>query len=362
MTPAQRVYTHAPVLIVGTGLLGTSIGLSLRARGVDVYLADSSPIQLSLAVDYGAGLRLTDDVEPGLVIVCVPPEHTASQVQRQLEAWPDAIVTDVASVKAPVLVALRDSGVDLSRYVGVHPMAGRERSGAMSARSDLFVGRPWVVCVHDQASEAAITAVRRLGEDLDATVLTMDPEAHDAAVALVSHVPQVLSTLLAGRLVGNAQAAQLAGQGLRDMTRIAASSPDMWLQVLAMNSESVLQVLTAYKDELERMIAALGSLDAPGALSELADQFRAGNDGVTVIPGKHGGTNEFDSVIVMVDDKPGELARLFAEIGEIGINIEDLRLEHSPGAAIGLAEVSIIPGARETLVTELEQRTWRIVG
>lgn len=362
MTSDHNTYTHDVVLIVGTGLLGTSIGLALRARGVEVYLADSSPTQLALAVDYGAGAKLRDGVEPGLVVVAVPPEHTAGQVQRQLEAWPDAVVTDVASVKAPVLTKLRESGVDLSRYVGVHPMAGRERSGAMSARADLFVGRPWVVSAHPDASQQAISAVRQLGEDLDSTVLTMAPADHDVAVALVSHVPQVLSTLLAGRLVGHTEATQLAGQGLRDMTRIAGSAPEMWLQVLAMNSESVVRVLQSYRSELDRLIKALTNLDTPGALTELAEKFRAGNDGVAAIPGKHGGTNEFASVIVIVDDKPGELARLFAEIGESGINIEDLRLEHSPGAAIGLADVSVLPQAREALITELEQRKWRIVG
>ena len=135
-----------PVRIVGTGLLGTSIGLKLRELGVRVLLSDPSPTSLALARDVGAGEIDPGDVPVTLVVVGAPPDVTASVVVAELARHPEATVTDVASVKAGIWAAVQAGGADLSRYVGGHPMAGRERSGPVAARADLFLGRPWVVC------------------------------------------------------------------------------------------------------------------------------------------------------------------------------------------------------------------------
>ena len=118
---------QGPVRIVGAGLLGSSIGLALRAKGVDVILDDSSPSTVRLAVDYGAGRHAADGDAPELIVVAVPPDVTARIVAAELAAYPDALVTDVASVKLAPLDELRELGADLSRYIGSHPMAGRER-------------------------------------------------------------------------------------------------------------------------------------------------------------------------------------------------------------------------------------------
>lgn len=350
------------MLVVGTGLLGTSIALALRARGVDVLLSDSSPSSQALAVDYGAGRALSDGDDPVLVIVAVPPEVTATIVVKQMEAWPDAVVTDVASVKESVLDGVLAAGVDASRYVGSHPMAGRERGGPMSARADLFVGRPWVIAAHSSSDPEAVDAVERLALDAEAVPVRLGATEHDRAVAFVSHVPQVISTLLAERLLdAGPKALELAGQGLRDTTRIAASDPTLWLQVLASNASPVVRILRDYAADLADMIDALSDVSRQGARRRIADAFAAGNAGVGAIPGKHGTDTRFASLVVMVDDRPGELARLFAEIGEAGVNIEDLRLEHSPGAPIGLAEIWVLPESLSGLAAELQERQWRIV-
>jgi prephenate dehydrogenase len=120
------------VRVVGVGLLGTSIGLGLRARGVDVILADASPTNLSIAIDYGAGRGSAAHDAPQIIVVCVPPDVTAQIVAAELTAYPDALVTDVASVKLAPLEELRASGADVSRYLGSHPLAGRERGGPLS--------------------------------------------------------------------------------------------------------------------------------------------------------------------------------------------------------------------------------------
>lgn len=356
---AARV--HGTVRVVGAGLLGSSIGHALRARGVDVALADSSPAQLRLAIDYGAGRAAQDDDAPALVVVAVPPDVTADVIARELAAFPDAVVTDVASVKLAPLTELRARGVDLTRYIGSHPMAGRERGGAISARADIFIGRPWVVCRDGETSAADLALVEALALDVGAVLFEMTPEEHDRSVALVSHVPQLVASLLAGRFLAAPDGSlDLAGQGVRDTTRIAASAPELWVQILGANAAPVVEVLDALAADLSLVADALRAPDAPGARRAVADTIRRGNDGVERLPGKHGQNRRFETVVVMVDDRPGQLGRLFGELGELEVNVEDLRLEHSPGAQFGLAEISVEPDAVHRATEGLQARGWRI--
>ncbi|PPF87316.1 prephenate dehydrogenase [Subtercola sp. Z020] len=351
------------VRVVGAGLLGTSIGLGLRARGVDVIVADASPTHVSIAVDYGAGRAAAATDEPQLIVVCVPPDVTARVVAAELEAFPHAVVTDVASVKLSVLHELRASGADVSRYVGTHPMAGRERGGPLQGRADLFLGRPWVVAAHDGISYQRGSVIDDLILDLGATLVEMTPEAHDSSVALISHVPQVVATLMARRLTDAPGAAvNLAGQGLRDVTRIAAGDPGLWVQILGANAQPVVGILKQFRHDLDHVIDALDAPEAVGNRRRLAEELLGGNVGVARIPGKHGQDTRYTQIVVMVDDRPGELARLMGDVGEAGVNLEDLRLEHSPGAQIGLAEIAVLPEAAGGLVDWLAARGWRIAG
>ena len=349
------------VRIVGTGLLGASVGLGLRALGVDVIVHDSSPSNLSLAIDYGAGRAARDTDNPRLIVVAVPPDVTARVVADQLATFPDALVTDVASVKVAVLAGLREAGADIDRYIGSHPLAGRERGGPISARGDLFLGRPWVITPHDGMPAARVGVIEDLVLDLGAVPVIMTAEQHDSSVALVSHVPQVIASLLARRLIsGTESALSLSGQGLRDTSRIASSDPELWVQILGANADAVVEVLRDFRADLDQAIEVLGAPAVPGARRGLAELLAGGNRGVARIPGKHGQDRRFSQIIVMIDDKPGELARLLTEIGDIGVNVEDLRLEHSPGQQIGLAEIAVLPEAESGLVADLEARGWRI--
>lgn len=353
-----------PVKIVGSGLIGTSIGLALTQAGIKVLLSDSSPAVQDLAVDFGAGEKFQDGQTPTLVVVCVPPDVTASVIKQQLEIHPQATVTDVASVKATILEKLEETTADLSRYVGSHPMAGREQAGALAGRSDIFIGRPWVISPNKKSAKSSIDQVEALALDLGATLVHLNPNDHDRAVALVSHAPQLVASLLAARL-SNSQSDDiaLAGQGLRDTTRIAASDPKLWIQILAANSEEVAKVVESLKDDLVSVLDALKEVGRPGSLASLGKLLEAGNLGVSRIPGKHGqSATQYSKVIVMIDDKPGELARLLTEVGEVGINLEDLTLEHATGAAVGLPELYVLPSAEKQLITELTARGWKIVG
>lgn len=366
--------TQGPVLIVGSGLLGASLGLALQAGGVEVLLRDTSPTALRLAQDIGAGIPCVDaaGVEPRLVVVAAPPDVADVCVVEALREFPTACVTDVASVKSAVVEGVLAAAVDdprlACRYVGSHPMAGRERSGAGGADADLFCGRPWVVVAHPDSDPEAVVAVRTLATDVGALPIEMDAVTHDESVALVSHVPQLVSSLLAARLVeARGETLGLAGQGLRDMTRIAASDPRLWTAILAGNAAPVVGVLEQLQGDLDELLTYLrvaverGPLRG-GSVGAVSRVMRAGNAGVARIPGKHGGApRRYAELEVLIPDQPGELGRLFGELGEIGVNIEDLVLEHSAGQPVGLARLSLDPLRLADAEAELQRRGWRLL-
>ena len=348
------------VKIVGTGLLGTSLGLALARQGVVANLSDHSKSNLRLAVEYGAGAVTTS--EPDLVVVCVPPDLTAEVVLQELVQHPGAIVTDVASVKGDISEQIAKS-MHAARYVGSHPMAGREKGGPGSARADLFFARPWVISASEAADSNAVEIVRDLAVRVGALPIELSAQQHDAAVALVSHLPPLVSSALATALTsGTDEQLALAGQGLRDTARIASSDPDLWLQIVSQNADAITPLIRAVREELQSLEQALQNLDAQGALAKVHSLLSRGNQGVARIPGKHGGKYaQYQQVTVMIDDSPGALAALFTFVGEIGVNIEEIKLEHSPGAPIGLVELQVVPGSFEHLVKELTSHGWRLV-
>lgn len=367
----------ATVRIVGTGLLGTSIGLKLRELGVRVLLSDPSPTALALARDVGAGEPDPGGVPVPLVVIGAPPDVTASVVAAELARHPEATVTDVASVKSGIWTAVLASGADITRYVGGHPMAGRERSGPVAARADLFLGRPWVVCPADSSTHSARTdlarveIVRRLAAAVGASPVVMPAVDHDEAVAMISHVPQIAASLVAARLVkASDPAVGLSGQGLRDVTRVADSDPALWAQILAANAAPVGRVLREMRSDLDGLIEALAALEAGtdgrnhavGARAAVARVVADGRTGRERIPGKHGEPlTRYAVVTALLPDKAGQLARLFNDIGEAGINVEEFGLEHAPGQKVGLASVSVLPAAREALERALIERGWHVV-
>ncbi|MFP5253108.1 MAG: prephenate dehydrogenase [Actinomycetes bacterium] len=350
-----------PVLVVGAGLLGTSIGLALRRAGIDVALHDVNSEHLRTASGLGAANLGVSELEryggPRLVVVAVPPDHLGEQVAHALSST-SAVVTDVGSVKVAPLraVAARVPAEALARYVGGHPMAGSERSGPLAASAALFDGRPWAVAPHDSADEAAVRAVTALAAACGASPVRFTPEEHDAAVARTSHLPHLLAALVAGRMAeAPPEHLALSGQGVRDVTRIAAGDPRLWRQIVDANSEALAVLLRAVRDDVDVLVAALdrGDRDTVGALLD------RGVAGTAAIPGKHGGPALPEtSVLVSVPDHPGELARLFADVGEIGVNIEDLRIDHDPARPVGLVELVVAAGEVDHLLASLADRDW----
>lgn len=362
----------APVRIIGTGLIGGSLGLALRTAGVPVQVEDISPGTAALAVELGVGAAPTDgDPAPALVLVAAPPDVTATVVAEALARFPQAIVADVASVKVQAIDRLREivPADDLTRYVGAHPMAGRELSGVIAARGDLFRGRPFVLVPHATTTPRAVAALKALATEIGSVLTVLDAETHDLAVARVSHVPQVVASALATALLpAGDDALGLAGQGLRDTTRIADSDPRLWTEILTANAPAVRAVLGEVRARLDEVDQALQSrfesASAPAGPTPrrtLAALVADGNRGVRRIPGKHGGGgDDFVTLTVLIPDRPGELARLLTEIGQENINLEDLRLEHALGRRVGLAHVAVVREAENLLTQALTARGWRV--
>lgn len=370
---------HTPsVLIRGTGLLGASIGLGLSARGHRVTLSDPSAVAQAIAADIGAGtLASAADPEPEIVVVAAPPESTAAEVAEMLTRYPGAVVLDVASVKAEILDDLhamvddsdRPLGAeDLVRYVGTHPMAGREQSGPVAARGELFTAMPWVICPPGGSglrapTEAAVAWAEEIARRLGATVHHMTPQDHDESVALISHLPQIAASLVASRLQeAPASALELAGNGLRDVTRIAASDPNLWVQILSSNAAPITDILHGLRDDVDRLIRTLESPRGPGGQADIAQLISEGNAGRARVPGKHGGPPQsFSRLTVIVDDRPGQIAAVLNDVARVGVNVEDMRMDHSAGHQVGMVELSVLPGRREELAEAMTEFGWKVV-
>ena len=376
ISPART--SPARVIVVGTGLIGTSVALALRPRGVTVWLADSDPAAARLAADIGAGTVLPGDVPDGpppggpadVAVLAVPPQAVAPTLARAQAAGLARWYTDVASVKSLPVRQARAAGCDMASFVPGHPLSGRERSGPAAARADLFLGRPWVICPDPPAPAAGLAAIEALARICGAEPVQVSAAEHDRWVALVSHAPHVLSAAMAARLAEASDGALfLAGQGLRDVTRIAAGDTGLWTQILAANAAPVADVLAAVAADLAAVAEALADTaqaagpGGPGGpdLKVLAALLEQGGAGVARIPGKRGGPARAEAAVqVVIPDRPGELARLFQAAGAAGVNIEDIAIEHSPGLPVGVAELTVHPEAIGRLTEALAANGWPV--
>ncbi|GAB3696311.1 prephenate dehydrogenase [Nocardiopsis oceani] len=368
------------VTVVGTGLIGTSIALALRARDVDVTLADPDPASLRLASDLGAGRPLdgAEESAPADVAVIAAPPAVIPAVLRDAQNRGLAqVYTDAASVKASVLDEAERLGCDMATFVPGHPMGGREKHGPGAARADLFLGRSWALCPTGKADPGSVAAVTELARLCGADPLVLAAEAHDRAVALVSHAPHVASSAVAARLLGGDEAAlTLAGQGVRDVTRVAGGDPAMWTEILTHNAAPVADVLREMAADLAATAEALRTLpgagtdsgsdndtaDADGGIEPVRDLLARGRSGQGRIPGKHGSQRRpaYTVIPVVIPDEPGALGRLFAAAATAGVNIEDVRIEHSPGLPLGVAELYVLPESVETLAAALSAGGWSV--
>ena len=341
------------VRIVGSGLIGTSIGLGLVQRGIAVEMVDSDPSAQALARDLTGGEVVVD---PDVVVFALPTSVLSEVIQNEIDINPQSTFMDIGSVKNEVLLKVKTFSGLSKRFLPTHPMAGREIGGAASARADLFQGRSWILTPEDDCAPESKKLVLELITLLGASPIELSALDHDAAVAKISHLPQIAASLVAKQLSGTpAEWMELAGQGLRDTTRIAGSDEKLWKEIIYSNRNEISELLISLQNDLQQMI---DSLDDPAKIAEL---IAAGREGKALIPGKHGGkAREYTYLPIVIDDKPGQLAAIFNECAAMQVNVEDLNIEHSPGQLSALITLSLSEHDAEKLSAHLTSIGWNV--
>lgn len=343
--------------IVGTGLIGASIGIALRQRGWWVSGVDSTPSLAERAVALGALDAEGFDDEADVVFVATPV-RASEAVIRDILARPgrraDAIVTDVGSVKGPVVAS-----VDHPSFVGGHPMAGSEQVGVEGADGDLFLGATWVLTPTALTDPMAYTRLRSLLATLGATVVALPPDQHDSLVAVVSHVPHLtaatLMDLAAGLSHEHAALLQLAAGGFRDMTRIAAGQPTIWPDICEDNASAIVATLDMLIDALGTMRTRVAEHDHTELLAVLTRAANARRRLAARVPRPEG----LAEIRVPVPDRIGPLAEITTLAAELGVNIVDLEIAHSVEGDRGVLVLTVDRVSAGKLLAALSERGYR---
>jgi prephenate dehydrogenase len=251
------------VAIVGVGLIGGSIGLALRERKLAERVVGIGRRQESLRIArrVGAVTSTTVDLDKGvaeadLVVVCTPVGRLVEDVKKAAEHGPEGIViTDAGSTKQKIVAALDTALPRGCRFLGSHPLAGSEKTGAAAATADLFEGRVAVLTPTKNTRAEDFDFLEQFWQSLGSVVVQMTPEEHDKALAVTSHLPHLAAAALAG-LVPE-KYFRLAGTGMLDTTRIAAGDPELWLQIFIHNRENILTALEQYGSKLSLLHSAI---------------------------------------------------------------------------------------------------------
>ena len=356
MTSAERV------AVVGTGLIGTSIALAAIRAGDAVRAFDVDRATLERAAER-SGLTPTDGLEEcvrgaTLVFICTPIPSLAALAAAALAAAHEAVVTDVGSVKAHVLAEVEAvaNPEHLARFVGGHPMGGSERSGPDRASPAVVDGIVWVLSATPRTEEDAIARMEAWVARVGASPVRMDADRHDRLVAMVSHLPQVASTALMGLAAteeaGEPEILLLAAGGFRDLTRLAASSPHLWSDILLANREAIARAIDLYVSRLAR-IREMVLADRP---DEVEAAFAAAKQARLALTAKPQVKSGVAVILVPVPDRPGVLADVTVTLGEAAVNIEDLQIVHSPEGGRGTVHLTVAADAADEAERVLRER------
>ncbi len=342
--------TTGRVGVIGLGLIGGSVGLALRSLGWTVLGADRDPSRCADALDVGAVDEIVEVSSMGstdLVVVATPVGSIAEVVTAALDAGAP-VVTDVGSVKGAIAAAIEDP-----RFVPGHPMAGSEHVGVRGARPDLFHGAVWVLSPSQTTADAAFTAVRSMASSVGADVATLDADAHDRLVAVVSHVPHLtavtLMSVAEGRSVEHRALQRLAAGGFRDMTRIAAGHPGIWPDICAANADAICEAL----DDVVERLGVIRAQIAEGSRDDLLRTLQRAHAARIALPTGVPRDVDLAEVRIPVTDRPGELADITRLATDIDVNIYDLEIAHSAERSGGVLIVIVAAAIGERLVGAL---------
>lgn len=334
---SRRSMSTPRAIIHGTGLLGASVGLALRSQGWEVAGWDPDPEGLSEASRRGAVTTTLDGPsgDADLVVLAAPPEAIVTTLQG-LDT--DALVTDIASVKGPIVTA----GASLAHFVGGHPMAGGETSGASLATGTMFHGATWVI-TSDGADDRDVASLSGIVASFGANPVVMTAAEHDAAVARVSHLPQVLAAALMRLAESDEFSLSLAGGGFRDLTRIAAGDSTWWTEVLSANAvevDAAIEDLQKSLDSWRRMISSRSHAELDSELNS-----------ARVARGALGEHNTQVRVVLL--DKPGEIARVGHALESSRVDVRDFQLRHGEHGGGGILTISVRGNNKDALLVAL---------
>ena len=339
------------IAVIGTGLVGASLGLALRAAtGVaEVVGWDVDQVQLAVAGERGALTRAATSpqeaaADADVVILAVPVSvvaDVASRVGPVMRAG--AVLTDAASVKGSIVDAMQECAADGVHVIGGHPMAGSHEAGAAHASAELFVGATYLLTPTEDTDPAAYRRLHNLVASIGARPLAVAPAHHDALVAVISHLPQLAATTLMNLAADRAREEHaglllLAAGGFRDATRVAASDPALWVDICAQNRDAIVAVLDEYRERIGalRSVVAVGD---EGSLRQVLADARAAR---RALPGKESVTGALVELHIPIPDRPGVLAEVTTTVGAAGVNIEDLGIDHAPEGGRGVLRLAII--------------------
>jgi len=345
--------TSRRAAVVGTGLIGGSIGLALRRRGWLVSGSDQDPARVARAVELGAVDVVGVDPEAEITFLATPVRSVAASATWAL-ANTKGLVTDVGSVKGSIVEAVADA-----RFIGGHPMAGSELEGIEGADADLFAGAVWVLTPTPATDDANLRALRSVILDLGADVVALTPEHHDALVAVVSHVPHLtaasLMRLADERGTEHRALLRLAAGGFRDMTRIASGHPGIWPDICAENRIAIVDVLDGLVASLREVRAIVAGDDRDGLLA-LLEQARAARAN---LPSRLSGIGDLCEIRIPVPDRAGVLAEVTTLAGRLDVNIADLEIAHSSEGEQGVLILLVEAAAADRLRAGLVEHHFR---
>ena len=343
------------IRIVGAGLIGTSLALALSQHGHTVDLDDVDPASLKLARDL---LSATVSNEtPALVVIATPPSAAMETLKSEFSRYPQSIFIDVGSVKNNLVLEVESFPEISRRFIGTHPMAGREVSGPSSAQADLFNGRAWILTPTRHTDENYLDFVSALLSEIGATTYILKAGDHDRLLARISHLPQIVSTALGAAISTLDSGLDLAGQGLRDMTRLASSDGSLWSDIIVANDKEVVASIDEFLLQIENLKSAIVKRDTHA----IEKVFEKGNSGREKVSGKHGARpRNYSYVLVVIKDEPGALRNLFDECAQLNANIEDLSIEHSPQQETGLITLAFSPEDGRKVAQQLETHGWKV--
>jgi len=355
MTSQSEPGARRRALVVGTGLIGGSLGMALRARGWHVSGEDADAERVAQALARGAVDAVGHDPTAAVAVVATPAGAVPSTARRLLAAGRrDLVVTDVSGVKAQLVAA-----IDHPRFVGGHPMAGSEQAGIAGADPDLFTGATWVLTPTPSTDLTAFSALQEIVTSLGADVVALSPSDHDRLVAVVSHVPHLVAATLMNAAADDAEhdgaLLRLAAGGFRDMTRVAAGHPDIWPDICAENAEAIVAALDHVLGDLAAMRERIASMDRNGLLDVLERASIARRS----LPARATRPDSLAELRVPVPDREGVLSEITTLAGDLGINIYDIEIAHSAEGRRGVLTIVVDATTAARLRSAIDGRGYR---